>query len=267
MKSKPGLTAAQARQFLEKGYVAVKNCFAREAVAPWIADAYERMGCDPRDPRTWKEEKIELKGTEGLLVSDFAPKAWEAICALVGGEERVSGGRRKQTWSNSFIVKFPSDPDGAEPRLIDRPWHKDGPDLQYLDSPEMGLLTYVVWSDLKPGGGGTLILPESIAPVCRHWAQHPEGADKQKMPLIPIVKGCTEVVQLTGEVGDVFLVHPAMIHSESTNRAASPRFFTVRYLELAEPLNFNREDKKDFSLVESVVLRSLGVERFEFKRK
>ena len=35
----------------------------------------------------------------------------------------------------------------------------------------------------------------------------------------------------------------------------------------AEVIDFNREDPEEFSPVESVVLRSLGVERLDFKRR
>jgi len=272
MKATRGLSAAEAKQFLEKGYVILRGCFKKEAAAVWIDEAYRRMGCDPRDKKTWKPgDKRELKGTRGVLISDFAPRAWEAICDVVGGEERLRGGRMMQSWSDSFIVKFPGPkPPRSNPMLEpihDMHWHKDGPDVQHLDGTDPGLLTYVIWSDLKAGGGGTMLAPESIAPVCRHWAAHPEGANKQELPVLPIIRSCREFVELTGKAGDVVLAHPAMIHAESDNVSGEPRFFTVRILELAEPMNFNRADKKDFSLLESVVLRSLGKERLDFKRK
>jgi hypothetical protein len=265
MKTPRGLTATEARHFLEKGYVVLRGCFKKEEAAPWIAAAYERLGYDPRDPKTWKEEKCVLPGTRSAVVADFAPRAWEAICGLVGGEERILGGRMKQSWSDSFIIKFPcGDPRAAE--TSPRRWHKDGEDVQFLDSP-LGLLTYVYWSDVAPNGGGTFIVPDSLGPVARHWAARPEGADKQELDVTAIVGSCREVVELTGSAGDVILVHPNMLHSESRNVAGPPRFFTVRIVELNEPLRFDRGDRAGFSPVEAVVLKSLGVERLDFKRR
>jgi hypothetical protein len=37
-------------------------------------------------------------------ITEFAPKAWAAICQLVGGEERVSDETR--VWRDSFIVNL-----------------------------------------------------------------------------------------------------------------------------------------------------------------
>jgi hypothetical protein len=262
-----GLTKSEIGHFLKKGYVILRNCFPKEAAAPWVAAAYQKMGCDPRDPATWKQEKVALPGTDSVIVADLAPRAWKGICSLVGGEDRVLGGVLKQSWSNSFVVKFPcGDPEAANVPMRDRHWHKDGEEFQYLDSP-VGLLTYVYWSDVVPGGGGTLIVPDSLGPVARFWAERPEGAAKQKLDVCGIVSNCREFVELTGSAGDVILVHPNMIHSETRNIAGPPRFFTVRIVDLKEPLNFNRKDAADFSPVESVVLKSLGVERLDFKRR
>jgi hypothetical protein len=259
-----GLTEAEAKHFLDKGYVSLKGCFTKEAAEPWITAAYKRLGCDPRDPKTWKKSRTALPVSQNVIVGDFAPRVWEAICGLVGGEERTLG-RHTQSWSDSFIVQFPCG--RAAPAFSrDRAWHKDGEDLQFLDSP-LGLFMYVYWSDAAPGGGGAFIVPDSLGPVARHWAEHPEGADKQKLDTSSIISSCKEFVELTGSVGDVILVHPNMLHAESDNAAGPPFFFTTRGVELGAPLDFNRKNKSEFSLVESVVLKSLGVERLDFKRR
>jgi hypothetical protein len=263
------LTPAERLHFLEHGYVFLKGCFTKKAAAPWIADAYVRLGCDPRDPKTWKEEKRALPGTQAVKLAEFAPRVFEAACELVGGEDRLREGRTMQTWSDSFLIKFPcGDPAAAELPLEDYGWHLDGDETHYLDSP-LGLLNYVVWSDLKPRGGGTFIIPESIGPVARLLAQNPKGVHRDVMSkaargMFPSFK---RVVELTGKTGDVVLAHPYMLHSESRNIFERPRFFTVRGLDLRAPMNFNRKDKKDFSLVETAVLNALGVERLDFKRK
>lgn len=70
-----------------------------------------------------------------LTVPEFSPKAWDAICDLVGGEERVTDSSK--TWSDSFIVNLGSEEnEGKEfkPKELDN-WHVDG---------ESGL-DYQVW--------------------------------------------------------------------------------------------------------------------------
>jgi phytanoyl-CoA dioxygenase PhyH len=263
------LTPAQRRHFLEKGYVILKGCFTKKAAAPWIADAYARLGCDPRDRSTWKEEKCALPGTRAVMVDDFAPRAFEATCELIGGEDRLLGGRSKLSWSDSFLIKFPcGDPAAADIPATHRHWHIDGAEVHYLDDP-VGLLNYVVWSDLKPRGGGTFLVPDSIGRIARLLAARPEGVDRAEISRAAreMVADAEEVVELTGKTGDVVLAHPFMLHSESRNIAAPPRFFTVRGVDLGERLNFNRGAKNEFSLVETAVLNALGVERLDFKRK
>jgi hypothetical protein len=64
--------------------------------------------------------------------------------------------------------------------------------------------------------------------------------------------------EVTGEVGDVFLLHPFMLHSASKNILRDVRVITNPPVSLKEPFCFDREDKKDYSLVEQKTLNDLG---------
>ncbi|KAK7687118.1 hypothetical protein QCA50_009621 [Cerrena zonata] len=50
-----------------------------------------------------------------------------------------------------------------------------------------------------------------------------------------------------------------MPHSASKNHLRVPRFITNPPVTLKEPFNLNREDPKDYSLVEQKILNTLGV--------
>ena len=102
-----------------------------------------------------------------LPVSEVAPKAWDAILDVVGGEDRLetqvmalpesstSAPSTRSLWSDAFIANFH--------RGVDQPWqppsaqvggwHKDGSYFRhFVDSREQALLTVVLWSDmLAPG--------------------------------------------------------------------------------------------------------------------
>ena len=82
-----------------------------------------------------------------------------------------------------------------------------------------------------------------------------------------MIDSCRDFVELSGKAGDVFLAHPYMLHAESRNISGPPRFFTVRMVELNEPMKFNRKGGDPFSLVELSVLNALEVDRLDFKRK
>ena len=64
--------------------------------------------------------------------------------------------------------------------------------------------------------------------------------------------------EVTGNVGDVFILHPLMLHSASTNLHRDLRIITNAAVSLKEPFNFNRANPKDYSLVEQKTLRDLG---------
>ena len=70
---------------------------------------------------------------------------------------------------------------------------------------------------------------------------------------------------MTGEIGDVVLMHPLMMHSASKNHLREARIITNPPVALREPFNFNRENPDDFSLVELKTLKALGVDRLDFK--
>lgn len=69
-------------------------------------------------------------------------------------------------------------------------------------------------------------------------------------------------VEATGKVGDVYLLHPLMLHSASSNSKRQVRIITNPKVALNKPFNFDREDG-DYSLVEQVTLRALGKDRLE----
>jgi hypothetical protein len=64
---------------------------------------------------------------------------------------------------------------------------------------------------------------------------------------------------MTGEVGDVILLHPLMLHSASKNLLRHVRVITNPPVALKEPFCFDRENKKDYSLVELKTLKDLGM--------
>lgn len=258
------LTDAQVEQFLTRGHVTIKDCFSREAAEQWLAEAWIRMGMDPQDPATWTEKRVHLPSRHSVDVREFAPKAYAAACELLGGEDRVE---LPWTWGDAFIANLgvgsdrPWDPPSPEVPG----WHKDGDFFRhFLDSPEQGLLVFVLWSDIEPTGGGTFIAADSVPVIARLLAEHPEGILPEEFDFRSLVSQCSDFVETTGSFGDVVLLHPFMLHAVSQNVLGTARFITNPPIALREPLRFDREDPAEFSLVEQAVLRGLGVERLDF---
>jgi hypothetical protein len=258
--------------FIDKGFVKLRHCFTPEAAHEYSRYIWHRLGYDPNDRSTWSRPSIHMASHEDIDVKTFAPKAWQAACELIGGEDRMAvdkPGERAFPWTDGFIVNLTNGADDPwRPASPESPgWHVDGSWFRhYLDSPEQGLLAIVLWSEVVHHGGATFIATDSIAPVARFLAGHAEGIlpGRDHFPYGELTAQCSQFAEATGEVGDVYLIHPLVLHTMSPNVLRRPRFITNSTLRLAEPMRFNRADPADHSPVERAILRALGVDRLDF---
>jgi ectoine hydroxylase-related dioxygenase (phytanoyl-CoA dioxygenase family) len=223
-----------------------------------------RFGYDREDPSTWAEKRIHLAVQSYVDAGEFAPQAWHAARELVGGVERMD---LPWHWTDGFIANLGVGDD----RPWDAPsasvggWHKDGDFFRhFLDSPEQGLLTLVLWTDMYHQGGGTFIATDSVPVVARFLAEHPEGVLPDDFPFAELIGRCHDFVEVTGEFGDVVLLHPYVLHATSQNVLGVARIITNPPLALRQPMKFDRGEPASFSLVERAVLRGLGVDRLDF---
>jgi hypothetical protein len=259
------LTEADIEHFIRRGHVTLRGCFPKEQAEAWRERAWVRLGYDPNDPATWERPRVHLANLDAVRVAEFAPRAWGAICDLVGGADRIAT-PEKVIWGDGFIVNLnvKADEPWQPPDKQTWGWHKDGESFRhFLDSPEQGLLVIVVWSDIAPKSGGTFIACDSVPPVARLLREHPEGIEPTH-PFGELVSECGDFEEVTGETGDVVLLHPYMLHAGSPNPSGRPRFITNPPIGLAEPMNFNRDDPAEFSPVERAVLAGLGVDRLDW---
>jgi len=266
---KPVLNAADIENFLAFGFVHLKNCFdtAPGSIAHrWVEESWARNGLSATDRSAWPNDKIHMPMTESVRVRDFSPYAFAAISELCGGEERVAG---DLAWGNFFIANYGLGRD--KPWIAPSPemggWHVDGDSfLHFLDSPEQSLLIVVLFSDIHPQGGGTFIACDSVPLVARYLAEHPEGVDPFKFPSKELIKECRDCRETTGNAGDVFLLHPYILHTSSYNHRPEARFMINPAGQLAEPMRFDRRsDGSAYSPMEQAVLRALGVDHYDFK--
>ena len=253
--------------FVQYGFLKVPHALDPEFCRAQTDHAFDRLGIRKDDASTWLDGKTHMPRAEQWPIHEIAPTAWAAICDLCGGRERIKDADEAQ-WGNGFILNFSF---GAD-RKWDPPsadvtgWHKDGDFFyHFLDSPEQGLLCAVYWSDVKHQGGGTYIIPDSIGVVAEFLSQNREGIHPSDPRWRELPGKCRDFREVTAETGDVYLLHPYMLHASSQNVIGVPRFMTNPPITLAAPMEFNREDAADFSPVELAVLNGLGVERLDFQ--
>ncbi|GJC86453.1 hypothetical protein ColLi_09291 [Colletotrichum liriopes] len=259
------LTESQKEHFRQNGWLKLSNCFTKEQ-ADWVTkDVWTRLGMDPNDKSTWKP-----RTNMPITVSLTLP----TICEVCGGEDRVAP--ESKEWRDSLIVNLGSEEyEGREvnPKELDI-WHVDGDFfVHYLDSPEQGLLVIPLFVDIVPGGGGTFICPEAIPKVAKHLHDNPDGVSPRMVPrddpdfakeknldwFNSLARSCSEFVETHGKVGDVYLLHPLMLHSISWNPLRRLRIITNPPVSLKQPHVFNRPDGA-YSLVEQATLRALGAD-------
>ena len=261
------LSAADREHFLAHGFVKVPAAVDPDLLKSWVDLMWVRMGYDPADPSTWTEGKIHMPSINHAKVAEVAPKAWAAICELCGGAERI----QPAGWSDAFIANFHygDDQPWVPPTPAAKGWHKDGDFFRhFLDSPEQALLTIVLWTDVLPRGGATFLAADSVGPVARYLAQHPEGIlpkhGYEGLPYDDLLAQCSDFREATGQAGDVYLMHPFVLHASSYNALRRPRLITNPPVHFLEPMRFDRPRFEDHCLVEQAILRALGTDRFAF---
>ena len=264
------LSPEDIEHFLVHGFVKVSQALDQALIKKSVALMWDRLGYDPLDSSTWVEDKIHMPSHHEFRVQDVAPRAFLAICELCGGEDRIN----VPHWGDGFIANFhlgeglPWVPPSAKAGG----WHKDGDSfLHFLDSPEQGLLTVVLWSDVQSRGGATFVAGDSVGPIARYLAAHPEGVnpnigfEKGGFPHHKFINECQDFQEATGKAGDVYLLHPFLLHASSNNALKLPRLITNPCVSFKEPMQFDRPNEKDFSPVELAILRALGKKSYSFK--
>ncbi|KAI1374576.1 hypothetical protein F4677DRAFT_425498 [Hypoxylon crocopeplum] len=278
--SPPPLTQEQKDFFLANGYLKLTNCFTRDQAADVIEGVWTRLGMSPTDKSTWTKERVNMPSHRTFDCASFAPKAWRAICELCGGEDRVNPESR--LWRDSLIVNLGTAEREGKPVPPQElaGWHVDGDFfVHYLDSPEQALLVIPLFTDIVPQGGGTLICPRAIPIVARHLYEHPEGVSPRMVPRAhpdfprernlewygDIARACSDeegssdFVEATGVVGDVYLLHPLMMHSATSNARRAVRIITNPPVSLREPFRFDRGvGDGEYSLVERKTMDAVG---------
>lgn len=165
--------------------------------------------------------------------------------------------------------------------------------VHFLDSPEQALLVTPLFSDIASRGGGTMIAPDGIDIIAKYLHSHPEGVLATKLSFTPVtpeidesfqhtsyttslapnpevvpgvwhhlerIHECNRFEEMTGEAGDVVLLHPLMMHSFSPNLTRAIRVITNPPVSLKEPFKFSSAGGHKLSLVERKTLAALGVD-------
>ncbi len=256
--SKFSLTDKEKNDFINNGYITVRNCINKKIIDEWRSDGLNRIRSIKKVP---ENGIIEMPHTQVEYFHNIAPRAWRAVLDLLGGEDRVQVPLIRDEWNLNTNSVDPAA--WKPPELCTDRWHLDGDYFtHFLDSPEQGLLCLILWNDVKPKSGGTFLACDSIPLVAQHLLNNPQGLGPNDCS--HLYSQCKNFIEITGQAGDVILCHPFMIHAPSPNTTNSIRLLTNPIIALNERMCFNRENPENYSLVEKSILQSLKMDKLNF---
>jgi hypothetical protein len=243
--------AYDSRIFHEHGWVRIRRVFsaaAAEAMRNTVWRALEDVGMYPDRPSTWTAEKppnLQQLKSDAVFQQVGSSELLAAIDVIF---ERKPY-EKPENWGAIFLTL----PSKTRWVLPTRGWHIDAYYASPL-RPVRGVKTFALFGNVVPRGGATLLVSGSHRLVHRWFRQNPPprrarsaemrrrllaqpylrdlhtGGDVGKrigrfMGSAEDVEGIPlQVVEATGDAGDVILVHPLVMHVAAANNSAAPRF-------------------------------------------
>jgi hypothetical protein len=251
------LTKEEITDFIQQGYVLVREAFEREFAERVIPVVWEELGIDPDDSSAWTDPLVTLRKVfeREPFPQILTPRYLGAVDDLCG-PGRWCAVRGVGYWP----ILFPGFK--APPWLPPEDgWHLDfNFDGVLIDSAELGLVSIEIFSDIEPGGGGTAVRVGSHRFMARVFAEaEPGGLTLREIDLsIKAATGHLPVVEATGRAGDIILMHPLTVHATSSNTSDRARIAAVKLVRLYEKMDLNRRDTADYSPVELAIVNALG---------
>jgi len=266
------LTPEEREFFVEHGWLKVPGAIKQKYIDEWMKDLWVRLGWDEHDKSTWTEEYVKMPRHREVLASEFCPEAWEKMCELVGGEDKIDPVRERY-YGDQFICNFGTEElEGTDDKDHDPAkswgWHTDNDHYRhFLDSADNALTIIHCFTDIPRLGGGTQLCEDGMKILMQTLYEHPEGLDPPcRWIYQDIAPQCHIFKTIEAKAGDVFITHALLPHTVGPNRLRYARVIANPHVNLAVPFNLNRPDG-DYTLCEQVILRQMGRESIpEYKR-
>ena len=253
-----GLTSEQQAEFNETGLLRLPGAVPRAdagAMAEALWDELARRHKVHKDqPETWRRSRVaQLTGParSGAFAAMASPDVRAAINWLIW----PSGWSDPSRWGLPLVTLPERGPAWDVPH---QHWHLDAKVGPGEPEPPIARV-FVILAPLEPHGGGTLLVQGSHRLMQRSASEagailtsaearraikrrhswfaaldsHPDGSDRVRrfMEEGEDVEGVNvRVVEMTGGPGDVWLMHPYLLHAFSANRRDTPRMVLTQWI-------------------------------------
>lgn len=249
------LSAAQINQFIENGFLILRNAFSSNVADQIVPLVWNEMPESRNDPSTWTQPmRIVEKVLEDLPIDEILTDRYRQTLDDLCGARRWETNLGVGYWVNIF-PQWPASK--IEPRPLR--FHIDTRVSPALDAAPLGLVVMEFFSNANTGGGGTAILAGSHRCVAR--VANENGFRLDDDPLVLRASALTmhlPVIQTIPRAGDVLLMHPFTMHATSPNVTTQVRLAAHRPVSLFEPMNFHRIDSSLYSPVEWAVVNAIN---------
>jgi len=251
------LTEEEVRQFIEQGYVAVRGAFSRELAVRILPLVWAELEIDVQDLSTWTQPRTTL---QKILTAPPVPEIYtqrylSAIDDLCGiGRWHASRGAGYWPIVLPGFFSLPWKPPRGG-------WHLDSRlEIYHLATPDRALVGLELFTDSKPGGGGTAIRIGSHHVVARLLAEaEPQGLKQRELQLRSAASTAhLPMVEINGQAGDVILMHPFTVHASSPNTGNRVRVIANKPVWFCEPMNLDRQNAADYSPVERAIVGAIS---------
>lgn len=254
------LTAADHTHFAERGWVRVPHAFAADdatAMRDVVWRALEKRGMRRDDPSTWTvEAPVHLQGLKGApqFAAVGTARTLAAITEVLGTDEWPV----PRDWG-AFFLLFPTARQWNVPHAA---WHIDAPYDDPL-TPPAGLKVHALFGDVEPRAGAMTVIEGSHRVLAHVMSTSPPPGGtpaarirKHLMASDPWLKELStpgepaariaqfvdttadifgtpvRITEMTGNAGDLILMHPLLLHTRPTNAGPQPRFLVNKDLRV-----------------------------------
>lgn len=237
--------------FRSHGWMRVAKAFGADAAsqmreAVWLALA--TVGIDRDQRSTWLVERptrLQHLKNDPVFQAVGSETLYAAIDAIFGDQQYD----RPKDWG-AFFIAFPSEEKWGIPT---QGWHIDA---NYRSAlwPTGGLKTLALLGDVVPRGGATQIVSGSHRLVHRWFQDNPPSTSAHSADMRQLLRShpyirdlhaagdrrariarfmdriveedgiALQVIEITGEAGDVIILHPLLLHVATPNKDTEPRF-------------------------------------------
>lgn len=252
----------QIEQFIEEGYTMLRGAFPRRVAEAVHRLVVQKVGADRDDPATWTKPFAHLAEiyADEPFASALTPRLKDALDELLGaGRWELPEGLG---W---WPVIFPGFEKGPW-RPPTSGWHVDGIHFHHhLDSSDQALLPIFLFNDMGPGDGGTCISVGSHKITARLLRDaEPAGLSANELAERVNAADRKQVVEVSGQAGDVALMHPFMLHTRGVNVGKSIRVICNPCVRFHEKMNVYADPTRPCSAVERAIRVGLSLERQPF---